>query len=306
MNTIQLLSLLSLLIFVTGVASAQSFSGTYAAHTGTDQLVLTLQQDAQQTVQGTFSFGGFSYQVAGRVEQTGLAGTISGSDGMMGFIAQPQGNDLLVQLFGVDASGQPDYSTAQAALFTRQGGTGTPQASNYPPQASNYPSAAPAREAYVNGVRLSGDQLLALEQQYRLQVPAGRFWYDARCGAYGQEGGPTLGFIMPGINIAPMPANISGGGTSIFINGREIHPQDQMVLHQMLGVTYPGRYWLDAQGNLGIEGGGVLVNLAQVAQQRGGQGGVYSGMGGMVGVAGTGEAVVSFKNPSGGYTDWTN
>jgi hypothetical protein len=38
------------------------------------------------------------------------------------------------------------------------------------------------------------------------------------------------------------------------------------------GVVYPGRYWVDAQGNAGPEGGPALVNLVAVARARAAQG----------------------------------
>lgn len=35
-------------------------------------------------------------------------------------------------------------------------------------------------------------------------------------------------------------------------------------------MVYQGRFWLDAYGNVGYEGGPAILNLAQVARQRGG------------------------------------
>ena len=112
----------------------------------------------------------------------------------------------------------------------------------------------------------------------------------------------VTGLELPG----PMPADISGTGTGIFINGREIHSADQMALYRLLGVTYQGRYLLDAQGNLTTEQGQFLVNLAAAAQSAGGQkGGLTSGAGGTVGVDGSGG--VLFYTPSGsGYKSWNN
>jgi hypothetical protein len=46
------------------------------------------------------------------------------------------------------------------------------------------------------------------------------------------------------------------------------------ALQQLVGPVRPGRYWLDAYGNAGFEGGPPLVNLAQ-ARARGAQG--YAG-----------------------------
>jgi hypothetical protein len=58
--------------------------------------------------------------------------------------------------------------------------------------------------------------------------------------------------------------------------------------------VYPGRYWVDAQGNAGFEGGPALVNLLVLARARaarGGGGGAYSAYtrsGGMFGSDGNG------------------
>ena len=39
-----------------------------------------------------------------------------------------------------------------------------------------------------------------------------------------------------------------------------------------LGPVYPGRNWMDAQGNVGLEGGPALVNIWVAAQARSGGG----------------------------------
>jgi hypothetical protein len=126
---------------------------------------------------------------------------------------------------------------------------------------------------------------------YQTRIGKGRYWYDKRCGAWGVENGPTVGFIMAGLDLpGPMPADISGGGTGIFINGREIHPMDQQGLQQLFGITYRGRYWLDAQGNLGVEGGPALVNIVaaiQDAQRRQAGGSTTHGYGSTGGARGT-------------------
>ena len=74
-----------------------------------------------------------------------------------------------------------------------------------------------------------------------------------------------------------MPVNISGGGTGIYINGREIHPLDQQALYQLFGVTYQGNFWMDALGNLGYVGGPAIANVLQASQAA--QGGSSSGGG---------------------------
>ncbi|MGH9901566.1 MAG: hypothetical protein ACRD68_07105, partial [Pyrinomonadaceae bacterium] len=103
--------------------------------------------------------------------------------------------------------------------------------------------------------------LNALERYYRVRIPDGDYWYDRRCGAWGEEGGPTLGFILPGLNLGGrLKANASRGRTGVFVNGRELHRLDVLALQQIMTV-YRGRFWVDAHGNGGYEGGPALFNL---------------------------------------------
>lgn len=74
-----------------------------------------------------------------------------------------------------------------------------------------------------------------LEKLYGAAAPAGDYWYDGRSGAAGRWGGPTFGFLPPGLALGgALPANASGGGngtlSGVFINGRELHPIDVQVL----------------------------------------------------------------------------
>ena len=147
------------------------------------------------------------------------------------------------------------------------------------------------REVYINRIKLDNRKLVALEQGYQTTIQNGNYWYDRFCGAWGVEGGPTTGFIMAGLDLpGPMPSDVSGGGTGIFINGREIHPMDQRGLQQLFGVTYAGYYWLDAQGNLGVVGGPFIVNIVaaiQAAQRATSGGSVTHGYGSGSGSRGT-------------------
>lgn len=292
----------SLLLLTAASMNAQSYSGTYTIQAPEGVIRLTLRQDSQGSVQGTLTSGGVSFAVQGGPEAPGISGLVTGPGTRLGFVARHQDALLYVKLFSFTVFGQPDYNKAQTFAFARQADAPGATQPSYGP--------ATAQEVVINGTRLSPERLQAFERQYQTRIPAGRYWYDARCGAWGLEGGPTVGFIMAGLDLpGPMPPNISGSGTGIFINGREIHIQDQMALHQMLGVTYPGRYWLDAQGNLGIEGGRMLVNLVAASQRAGGssgRGGITSGMGGTVGVDGSGGVMFFDRNASGGYTSYTN
>jgi hypothetical protein len=140
------------------------------------------------------------------------------------------------------------------------------------------PAESQQRQVLINRVRIPDQTLTALEQQWNTRVPDGRYWYDSFSGAWGMEGGPTAGWIPAGLQLGgPLRADASSGNTGVFVNGRELHLQDVAALMQIMPV-YRGRWWVDAQGNFGAEGGPVLGNLRALAQQQaGGQyGSVYS------------------------------
>ena len=127
-------------------------------------------------------------------------------------------------------------------------------------------------EVVVNRVALTVAEISAIEQQYGVRLVAGRYWYDRACGAWGVEGGPALGFVMPGLQVGgPLRADASSGATHVFINGREIHRIDVQGLQQFVPVQ-AGRYWVDAYWNCGYEGGPGLFNLAQLIRARSGGG----------------------------------
>ena len=112
----------------------------------------------------------------------------------------------------------------------------------------------PASQVVVNAVVIEQAEIEQLEQQYGVRIPAGRYWYDPACGAWGLEGGPAAGITVPGATLGgPLRVEASGGSnrgaiTGVFINGREIHPLDLQALCQLIPVG-PGRYWVDGWGN---------------------------------------------------------
>ena len=142
--------------------------------------------------------------------------------------------------------------------------------------------AAPSsRKIRFNNRLLGAEELATLERLERGvgRLDDGAYWYDARTGASGRWGGPALAFLPPGLSLGgPLPADASGGGhgmlTGVFVNGRELHPVDVMGLQQLIGQVWPGRWWVDAQGNYGLEGGPPVGNLWALARaHRSGGGG---------------------------------
>jgi hypothetical protein len=258
-----------LVVVLASVGFAGEFTGTYVVDGPYGPVTLALQEEDSGVVRGQMTGGGVLIKLDGRLEGDAVEGRGTDEFGApFGFVARLQDGGLLqFGFFPIDAAGNPDRASMQSFVLSRQ--SGAKQAA---------PSAAAERDVRINRVKLSDEHVRQLEMQYQTQIPNGSFWYDAMCGAWGVEGGPTLGFVPAGLQLpGPMPADISGGGTGIFINGREVHVQDQAALQQIFGMTIPGRYWLDAQGNLGIEGGGVIANLRIAAGQAYGS---ATGMGG--------------------------
>jgi hypothetical protein len=164
-----------------------------------------------------------------------------------------------------------------------------------------------SRNVLINNVRIADETIEFLERLYTTQISDGAYWYDRHCGAWGQQGGATLGFIQAGLDLGgPLQADASCGDTGVFINGRQLHQLDVIGLQQ-LGPVVPGRYWVDALGNVGFEGGMMIGNLWLMARQRtssGSQGGgpwaVHSG-GGVVMGDGQGGVFAQF-----GDKTWSN
>jgi len=145
-----------------------------------------------------------------------------------------------------------------------------PPNSNLFAQQKGVPAKEPAQgSVIVNGARLSDDKVKALEKQYGIRILPGDYWYDKICGAWGFRGGPSSGLILPFLDLGgPLQSKASNGNTGVFFNGRELHVLDVVALQQITPV-YQGRFWVDAQGNIGLEGGPALANLWVLANARG-------------------------------------
>jgi hypothetical protein len=126
-----------------------------------------------------------------------------------------------------------------------------------------------SRSITVNRVRLTEAQITGFETRWQVRLQEGTFWYDRVSGAWGHDGGPTAGWILPGQELGgPLPVDASRGNTGVFINGRELPMQDVTALMQIVAVQR-GRWWVDGLANFGAEGGPVLGNLWALARQRG-------------------------------------
>jgi hypothetical protein len=163
----------------------------------------------------------------------------------------------------------------------------------------------------VNGVALDAQAQRAIESYYRTQLRAGHYWYDHVSGLWGEIGGPSQGQIEPRLKLgrrldprASVGAQV--GITGVFVNGREIHPIELAQLQRLFGPVRRARYWLNAHGIGGYEGGAAQWNLraTAIAQQRSAGGGGYirRGPGGAIGSDGS---CSYYNNPSSGASVMT-
>ncbi len=164
---------------------------------------------------------------------------------------------LLPGLAGAaDVSGRPVANTETAPVAGGTQQTAAPEAIQVERQ----------RNVVINGQRLSDAELASAEKMHRIHIADANYWYDVATGAWGVQGGPTLGFIAAGLTLGgKLQPDASGGGTGVFINGRELPPYDLKSLQQLTGPIAPGRYFITAQGLAGYEGGEVVYDLNALA-----------------------------------------
>ena len=249
-------------MLTTSALSIDNYTGTYVSAPEFGPVTVTLKQDATGKIQGTMSGEGMKFRIRGAIRAPAITGIVSGQGVKMNFMAQLQGTRLFFELIELDEYGRPDYDAAETLILQRQAHAASPA----PAPPTDTPRAASDRAVVINGTQLSKKQVNSLEQTYRIKIQDGAYWYDKTCGAWGLQGGPTAGFILPNLDLGgPLKADASNGTTGVFVNGRQLHIYDVLALQQLLGPIVPGRYWLDAQGNVGIEGGPMLFNIVRIA-----------------------------------------
>ncbi|MEM9187617.1 MAG: hypothetical protein AAGF12_00475 [Myxococcota bacterium] len=160
-------------------------------------------------------------------------------------------------------------------LFSTLLGCGSTSAGNDPSEVAPATTVSMAQRTLVFNQQPLGqadaDAVARIDQTRGAPLPDGNYWYDNESGALGPWGGPAQEFVPAQLNIGgPMVPNASTGGTAVFVNGREIHPEELITLQNVVGREVPqGRYWMDFQGNAGPEGGASLINLFVALHQTG-------------------------------------
>ncbi|XP_015062451.1 protein ENHANCED DISEASE RESISTANCE 4 isoform X3 [Solanum pennellii] len=120
----------------------------------------------------------------------------------------------------------------------------------------------------VNG-HLIPDRLIKRAEKRAGPIQPGHYWYDFRAGFWGVIGGHCLGIIPPFIEEFnyPMPENCAGGGTGVFVNGRELNPKDlKLLASRGLPADRDGSYILEISGRvLDEDSGEELESLGKLA-----------------------------------------
>lgn len=251
-----LLGFFLLLAFAGATAAAESgFPGTYKNAIAT----VELRETSPGQFAGTIASGGETTSFAARESGGALVGTVVDEDETIEFRFALQGSTLVFTAGG------------ESQTFLRQGGE-----SSRAEKAASTTSApdASSKPLRVNRVALPEEDVRRFEKESGMRLPRGDFWYDPVSGAWGLEGGPTAGFTFPGMRLGgPLPQDASRGNTGVFINGRELPMQDVAGLQQMQVPVQQGRWWIDSQGNFGVEG--VPVAMGNIFQFSRGRGGAY-------------------------------
>ncbi len=135
--------------------------------------------------------------------------------------------------------------------------------------ATNQNATQPSPTVTMNNRAWNQDDMASYAKVYGRPPYPGHYWYDKLSGMWGIMGQPPSGYMHPGHDYGELPSNASNGNTKVFINNRELTQTEYIGLCSIVGnYVMPGHYWLDAQGNAGMQGNPFpLVNLFAAANQ---------------------------------------
>jgi len=294
-------------------ASAQQFSGTYTLQTddGTARLKMERRGNA---VSGSVSLGDTTATFSGTAASGRVTGTLTapGSDTKASFIILPEGSRMLFAYTLLDQDGKPIPGASRTMPFEAEKQSppkpADPATTKTPAKPTSV-HAAPGGPVRINGVIVPTAEVDRLAKKYGQRIPVGDWWYDGKTGAWGKQGGPTLGFTLSGLSVGgKLKANASGGHTGVFVNGRELHAIDVNSLMRAGIPVAAGRWWVDSNFNFGKDGSSAPVgNLLQIMQQATGKGygGSYSGKTGVqTGSDGEGGFMATINDGHGGTIGW--
>jgi hypothetical protein len=255
-------------------AAAQPYDGTFTVPNQVGGVMSLHLVQTGAAVSGTLSSNGAGYTVQGHIEDGALVGTMSGPDGTLHFAAERWEDELWLELYGSDASGQPNYDDYTEIDLVLEGG-GSPQAAatgTSGASASGNPLGGQAGDPYL-GTFSDGNVTLQLQGgngQYRGQVSVAGASYPVE--AQGDADG-IQGVIQAPDGQYAIVAQSRGDGLAVASGGM------QYALRRIEPA---------AQG--GAASGGASASSARVAGG-GATSGAPSQAGGQPGQTGTGRAL---------------
>lgn len=113
-----------------------------------------------------------------------------------------------------------------------------------------------SQSVIINDRELTMEQIQEIYQIYGIKPKPGKYWYDSRSGAYGIKEGPVIGVMYPGHQYGNLASNASLGNSGVFINNRQLQSTEAIQLANLFGYykPVPGRYWMNSNGDIGVEG----------------------------------------------------
>lgn len=124
-----------------------------------------------------------------------------------------------------------------------------------------------SQSVIINAQELATEQIEEIYQIYGIRPKAGSYWYDTRSGAYGIKGGPVIGVMYPGHQFGHLSPSASHGTSGVFINNRQLQSNEAIQLANLFGYykPVPGRYWMNSNGDIGVEGYGYAIGNIYMA-----------------------------------------
>lgn len=262
MKTSVIISLILLARPILCFAQNEPFVGTWYAPDHQDGMLITLKHD-NGLYSGTFRGEGEVYQVQCRLENGELNGQVLGKP--LAVKITGDGPYLELTLAEAKWGAVIDQSTARTYVLTLQGEQSS--------AAANYvQSGEGGVEAVIfNGQILERKQLEEFFKRYQRYPRPGNYWYDPVSGLYGAMGFDAFGYLHPGHDFGPLPANASRGDSGYFINGRCLTKRELLIWTQVMGREIrPGKYRFDAGGDFGMDGvRSPMFNLFNVGRPYG-------------------------------------
>jgi hypothetical protein len=162
-------------------AQGQQFTGTFTVPNQAGGMMTLTLREAGGGVTGSLASNGVTYEVQGQIEDGTLVGVMSGTEGGLYFAAERWENELWVELYGVDANGQPDFDDSTEIDFVLAESTSGAVApsESAPPAAAAAPSVTASQGSAGAGRTSTGRELAAGFTEDHPQV---REWVDFLAG----------------------------------------------------------------------------------------------------------------------------